>query len=81
LYCNSLDIGFGFPKYSLTNVVEELVYMFPIGTIVFNGYSKSSMRARSLAWLMEPKAFLKSMYGMYISLLVSLVFFSAPIKI
>ena len=46
--------------------------MFPIILTASRGQPKSFMRASSLAWSIKPKAFLKSMYMRYMSLLVSL---------
>ena len=44
------------------------------------GYPRSFIMAKSLAWSMEPNAFLKSMYRIYISWFVSLAFSSAPMS-
>jgi hypothetical protein len=51
-------------------LVVESVYMFPIKLIASIGYPISSIIVSSLAWSIEPNAFLKSMYKMYMSCLV-----------
>ena len=50
-----------FPKYSPVNMVEDCEYMFPMRFMESVGYPKSFIMAKSLAWSIEPKAFLKSM--------------------
>lgn len=50
----------------------RVLYMFPTICIASKGYPRSSMMARSLAWPMESKAFLKSMYVRYMSFVMSL---------
>jgi hypothetical protein len=74
-------IGFICPKYSLVYIVVELVYMLPTNSIASKGYLRSSMIVKSRVWSMEPKAFLKSMYNMYMSWFVSLASSSAAISI
>jgi hypothetical protein len=54
------------------NVVVDCEYMFPIRFMTSFGYPRSFIMARSLAWSMEPKAFLKFMYRMYMSWFVNL---------
>ena len=52
--------------------VVEFLFISPTISTTSRGIPRSSMRARSLAWSMKPKASWKSMYVRYISLLVSL---------
>ena len=61
-----IDIGFVFPKCSPMNMVLEFEYMFLIRDTASSGYPKSLVMASSLAWSREPKAFLKSIYNIYI---------------
>ena len=42
-------------------MVEDCEYMFPMRFMESVGYPKSFIIAKSLAWSIEPKAFLKSM--------------------
>jgi hypothetical protein len=49
-------------------------------SIASKGYSRSSMKVRSHEWLMDPNAFLKSIYSMYMSWFVSLASSSATIS-
>jgi hypothetical protein len=53
-------IGAVLPKCSPMYMVVELWYMLPIISQASVGYPKSSMRATTRAWSMDPKAFLKS---------------------
>ena len=54
----------------MKNVVEFFNIFLTI-SIAFRGKPRSSMRTSNLAWSMDLKAFWKSMYVRYISLLVS----------
>ena len=56
-----MGIGKVFPKCSPVNMVEDYEYMFPMRFMESLGYPKSFIIAKSLAWSMEPKAFLKLM--------------------
>ena len=56
-----MGIGNVLPKCSPVNMVEDCEYIFPMRLIESLGYPKSVIMARSRAWSMEPKAFLKSM--------------------
>jgi hypothetical protein len=67
-------------KCSPMNVVVDCEYMFPIRFMTSFGYPRSFIMARSLAWSMEPKAFLKFMYRMYISWFVNLASSNATIS-
>jgi hypothetical protein len=75
-----MGIGKVFPKCSPINMVEDCGYMFPMRFMESLGYPKSFIMAKSLAWSMESKAFLKSMYRMYISWFVSIASSSAAIN-
>ena len=68
-----MGIGCLLPKYSAMNVVMDWVMM------TF-GYPRSFIMARSLAWSMDPKAFLKSMYRIYMSWFVNLASSNAAIS-
>jgi len=74
-------IGGVVPKWFPWKVVVEFVYIFPISSTASLGYPRSSIMASSLAWSIDPKAFLKSMYVRYMSLLVSLASSRAAIII
>ena len=52
--------------------VVEFLYMFPIISTASRGEPRSSMIAKSLAWSMELKTFLKSIYVRYMYFVVSL---------
>jgi hypothetical protein len=65
-------IGFVFSNYSPIYIVVELLYIFPIISIASSGYPRSSIIVSSLAWSMDPKAFLKFMYRMCMSWLINL---------
>ena len=54
-------IGSVVPKWLPVKAVVESVYIFPTISTASSGYPRFSMMARSLAWSMEPKVFLKSM--------------------
>ena len=56
-----MGIGRVLPKCSPVNIVEDCEYMFPMRFMESVGYPRSFIMAKSLAWSMEPKAFLKSM--------------------
>ena len=56
-----MGIGFVLPKYYPKKIVLECKYMLPIIWIASSGYPKSFMMANSLAWSIDPNAFLKSM--------------------
>ena len=60
------------PKWLPVNEVVESLYILSMILIVYVRYPRSSMSVNSLAWSIEPNAFLKSIYVMYMSLLVSL---------
>ena len=49
------------------NIVLECVYIFPTSLTASSGYPKSFIMASKRAWLIDPKAFLKSMYSRYMS--------------
>ena len=56
-----MGIGKVLPKCSPVNMVEDCEYIFSMRLMESVGYLRSFIMARSLAWSMEPKAFLKSM--------------------
>ncbi len=66
-----MGIGCVLPKCFAMNVVMDCDYMLPIKFITSFGYPRSFIMARSLAWSMDPKVFLKSMYRIYISWFVN----------
>ena len=68
------------PKCSPMNVVVDCEYMFPIRFMASFGYPRSFIMARSLAWSIEPKAFLKSMYRIFMSCFVNLASSNAAIN-
>lgn len=74
-------IGGFVPMWLPVKDVVEFFYMFPSISTASKGKPRSSMRASSLAWSMEPKAFRKSIYVRYMSLLVSHASFKAPMII
>ena len=55
-----MGIGSVLPKYSPQYIVEACEYMLPIRLTASVGYPRSFVMAKSLAWSMEPNAFLKS---------------------
>ena len=57
-----IGIGCVLPKYSPTNVVVDCEYILPTIAMASCRYSRSFMIARSLAWSITPKVFLKSTY-------------------
>ena len=75
-----MGIGCVLPKCSPIYMVVDCEYMFPIRFMASCGYPRSSIMARSLAWSMEPKAFLKSMYRMYMFWFVNRASSSAAIS-
>ena len=75
-----MGIGCVLPKCSPINVVVDCEYILPIRFMASSGYPRSFIIARSLAWSMEPKAFLKSMYRMYMSCFVNLASSNAAIS-
>ena len=56
-----MRIGKVLPKCPPVNMVEDCEYIFPMSFIESFGYLISFMMDKSLAWSMEPKAFLKSL--------------------
>ena len=48
----------------------ELAYILPIISMGSRGNSRSSIMASNWVWSMDPKTLWKSMYAMYISLVV-----------
>jgi hypothetical protein len=74
-----MAIGFVVPTYWPLMVVWDSEYIFPINLIASVGYPRSSMIARSLAWSMDPKALMKSIYSRYISCDVNLASSKATI--
>ena len=61
------------PKWFLVKDVVEFLYISLTILTTFRGKLRFSMRARSLAWSMKPKALRMSMYVRCMSLLASLV--------
>ena len=55
-----MGIGKVFRKCSPVNMVEDCEFMFLIRFMESLEYPGSFIMAKSLAWSMEPKAFLKS---------------------
>jgi hypothetical protein len=55
--CIGLVLSKNYPTY----IVVEFVYILPTSFVASIGYPRSSIMASSLAWSMEPNAFLKSM--------------------
>jgi hypothetical protein len=55
--------------------------MEPISIMVACENPRSNIIVRSLAWLMDPKAFVKSMNNRYISWVVNLASSSAAIRV
>lgn len=55
--------------------------MEPINVMASCGNPKSNIIARSLAWSMDPKAFVKSMNNRYISRVVNLTSSNAAIRV
>ena len=53
-------IGRVLPKCSPRNIVEDCEYMFKMRFTTSVGYPRSFIMAKSLAWSMETKAYLKS---------------------
>ena len=51
-------------------MVLECEYILLVKVTASSGYPRSFMMANSLAWPIDPKAFLKSIYSRYMSLLV-----------
>jgi hypothetical protein len=76
-----MAIGFVFPKYGPVNVVYDYEYMQPISSNALFGKSRSSIITRSLAWSIDPKALVKSIYNRYISYVVNRVSSSATIMV
>jgi hypothetical protein len=74
-------IGFVCPTCLPVYIVVELVYMLPTSSIASREYPRSSMIVRTCGWLMDPNAFLKSMYSMYMSWFVSLASSSIAISV
>ena len=58
-----MGIGCVLSKCSPVNVVVNWEYILPIRAMTSCGYPKSFIMAMSQTWLIEPKAFLKSMYN------------------
>ena len=56
-----MEIGRVLPKYSPRYIVDDCEYMFPMRLMASVGYPRSFIITKSLAWSVEPKAFLKSM--------------------
>ena len=56
-----MEIGKVLPKCSPINMVEDCEYMFHMRFMKSVRYPRSFIMVKSLAWSMEPKAFLKSM--------------------
>ena len=56
-----ISIGGVEPKWFLVKEMVEFLYILPTMLIVSIGYPRSSMRASSIAWSMDPKALRKSM--------------------
>ena len=56
-----MGMGKVLPKYSPRYIVDDCEYIFPIRLVALVGYPRSFIMARSLAWSIEPKVFLKSM--------------------
>ena len=61
-----IGLGFVLPKWFPVYIVVDCEYMFLIKATASTGYPRFFIIERSLAWSREPKAFLKSMYNMYI---------------
>ena len=55
-----MGMGRILPKYFPRYIVEDCKYIFPMRFIASIEYPRSFIMARSLAWSIEPKAFLKS---------------------
>ena len=75
-----MGIGSVLPKYSPQYIVEACEYMLPTRLMTSVGYTRSFIVAKSLAWSMEPKAFLKSMYRIYMSWFVNLASSNAAMR-
>lgn len=59
-------IGGVVPKWFPVMAVVEFLYMLPTISVASKGKPRSFIMTNSLAWSMDPKAFLKSMYVRYI---------------
>ena len=55
-----MGIGKVLSKCSPIYMVEDCAYMFPMRCMESVGYPRSFIMTKSLAWSMEPKAFLRS---------------------
>jgi hypothetical protein len=76
-----MAIGFVFSKYGPVNVVYDFEYMQPICAMASFGKPRSNMIARSRAWSMDPKAFVKSMNNRYISYVMKCASSSAATRV
>ena len=59
-----------FPKCSPISMVLECEYILLVKVTAFTRYPRSFIMANNLAWSIDPKAFLKSIYNRYMSSLM-----------